>query len=122
MNRCTEWRGEHAAVFDNRVNYIDRLAKYEDSGLEPEEIAGLANFRERMDNIKAVQYRRYYSEHVFQELVAYFDDRKISDDEVENAIRLDSYDSRVAVMTRTQAEKVFGFKWVVETEPDDESG
>lgn len=38
MNRCTEWRGEHAAVSDNHVNYIDRLAKYEDSGLEPEEI------------------------------------------------------------------------------------
>lgn len=111
MNRCTEWRGEHAAVSDNHVNYIDRLAKYEDSGLEPEEIAGLANFRERMDHIKAVQYRRYYSEHVFQDVVAYFDDRKINDDEVENAIRLDSYDSRVAVMPRIQAEKVFGFKW-----------
>lgn len=38
MNRCTEWRGEHAAVFDNRVNYIDRLARYEDTGLDPEEI------------------------------------------------------------------------------------
>lgn len=121
MNRCTEWRGEHAAVFDNRVNYIDRLARYEDSGLKPEEIADLVNFRECMDRIKAVQYRRYYSEHVFQELVAYFNDRKISDDEVENAIRLDSYDSRVAVMTRTQAEKVFGFKWLYGDGLEDES-
>lgn len=30
MKRCTEWRGEHAAVVDNHVNYIDRLARYED--------------------------------------------------------------------------------------------
>ena len=38
MSRCTEWRGEHAAVMDNKVNYIDRLARYEDTGLEPEEV------------------------------------------------------------------------------------
>lgn len=30
MSRCTEWRGPHAAVVDNHVNYIDRLARYED--------------------------------------------------------------------------------------------
>lgn len=30
MSRCTEWRGRHAAVVDNHVNYIDRLARYED--------------------------------------------------------------------------------------------
>ena len=41
MNRCTEWRGEHAAVTVNTVNYIDRLARYEDTGMEPEEIAGI---------------------------------------------------------------------------------
>ena len=38
MIRCTEWRGEHAAIVDNHVNYIDRLAQYEDTGLAPEEI------------------------------------------------------------------------------------
>lgn len=42
MKRCTEWRGEHAAVFDNTVNYIDRLARYEDAGYEPEELSALA--------------------------------------------------------------------------------
>lgn len=30
MSRCTEWRGDHAAVVDNHVNYIDLLARYED--------------------------------------------------------------------------------------------
>lgn len=30
MKRCTEWRGEHAVVVDNHVNYIDKLALYED--------------------------------------------------------------------------------------------
>lgn len=38
MDRCTEWRGEHAAVTTNYVNYIDRLARYEDTGLAPEDI------------------------------------------------------------------------------------
>lgn len=31
MSRCTEWCGEHAAVVDNHVNYIDKLALYEDA-------------------------------------------------------------------------------------------
>lgn len=38
MKRLTEWRGEHAAIVNHRENYIDRLAAYEDTGLEPEEI------------------------------------------------------------------------------------
>lgn len=38
MKRCTEWRGEHAAVVDHRTNYIDLLAHYEDTGLTPGEI------------------------------------------------------------------------------------
>lgn len=38
MERCTEWRGEHAAVMAHNVNYVDRLARYEDTGLEPDEI------------------------------------------------------------------------------------
>ena len=37
MERLTEWRGEHAAIANHRENYIDRLAAYEDTGLEPEE-------------------------------------------------------------------------------------
>ena len=31
MERLTEWRGEHAAVVNHHVNYIDRLARYEDA-------------------------------------------------------------------------------------------
>lgn len=38
MDRCTVWCGEHAAVYDHSVNYIDRLARYEDTGLTPEEV------------------------------------------------------------------------------------
>lgn len=38
MDRVTEWRGEHAAVVNNHVNYIDLLAQYEDSDLTPAEI------------------------------------------------------------------------------------
>lgn len=38
MNRLTSWMGEHAAVIDNHANYIDRLAAYEDTGLEPQEV------------------------------------------------------------------------------------
>ena len=41
MERVTEWRGDHAAVCNHHVNYIDRLARYEDTDLEPEEINGL---------------------------------------------------------------------------------
>ena len=45
MERLTEWRGEHAAVVNHHKNYIDRLAAYEDTGLEPEDIENtLANF------------------------------------------------------------------------------
>lgn len=39
----TEWCGEHAAVVDNHVNYIDRLAEYEDSDMTPTE------FKEAVD-------------------------------------------------------------------------
>lgn len=42
FRRCTEWRGEHAAVMDHDVNYVDLLAKYEDTGLTPEEIIDAA--------------------------------------------------------------------------------
>lgn len=52
MNRCTEWRGEHAAVIARDVNYIDRLAQYEDTGMEPEEIAGL------LGDLREIPFRR----------------------------------------------------------------
>lgn len=42
MERLTEWRGEHAAVVNHHENYIDRLAAYEDTGLEPDIVKGLA--------------------------------------------------------------------------------
>lgn len=38
MDRLTEWRGKHAAIVEHHANYIDRLAAYEDTGTEPEEI------------------------------------------------------------------------------------
>ena len=41
MNRLTEWSGEHAAVMNIHENYIDRLAYYEDTDLEPDEIVKL---------------------------------------------------------------------------------
>ena len=45
LERLTEWRGEHAAVVNHHVNYIDRLAAYEDIELMPEEIvATLMNY------------------------------------------------------------------------------
>ena len=41
MGMCTEWSGEHAAVTAHNINYIDRLARYEDTGMEPEELIAL---------------------------------------------------------------------------------
>lgn len=41
MGMCTEWSGEHAAVTAHNINYIDRLARYEDTGLEPAELIAL---------------------------------------------------------------------------------
>ena len=38
MERLTEWFGEHAAVVNHHVNYIDRLAAYEDTGATPDEL------------------------------------------------------------------------------------
>ena len=46
MERLTEWRGEHAAVVNNHANYIDRLAAYEDTGLEPEEVAQCRKYKD----------------------------------------------------------------------------
>lgn len=40
-DRCTEWRGDHAAIVDNHVNYIDLLALYEDLVFSPETLAGI---------------------------------------------------------------------------------
>lgn len=40
-DRCTEWRGEHAAIVDNHVNYIDLLALYEDLVFSPETLAAI---------------------------------------------------------------------------------
>ena len=48
MERLTEWRGEHAAVVNNHANYIDRLAAYEDAGLEPEQVKDMAENAETM--------------------------------------------------------------------------
>ena len=50
LKRCTEWRGEHAAVFDHGVNFIDRLAQYEDTGLTPEQISAIRDQQEAEKN------------------------------------------------------------------------
>lgn len=39
--RCTEWRGEHAAIVDHHVNHIDLLALYEDLVYSPETLAAI---------------------------------------------------------------------------------
>lgn len=75
-------------------------------------IEELSAFRERINHIHAIQYLYYYGDHAVQEQVAYFDDREIGEDEVSMLIKVDYYDPRVAVLTRKQAEKVFGFKWI----------
>ncbi len=55
MERSTEWRGEHAAVVNNHANYIDRLALYEDTGLEPEEIKRLPSaWMEKVKELEAI--------------------------------------------------------------------
>lgn len=55
MERLTEWRGEHAAIVDNHANYIDRLAAYEDTGLEPEEIKRLPSvWMEKVKELEAI--------------------------------------------------------------------
>lgn len=43
MERLTEWMGGHAAVVNHHANYIDRLAAYEDTGLEPREIESIVD-------------------------------------------------------------------------------
>lgn len=85
-------------------------------------IEELSEFRERMNHIFAVQYLFYYSEHVVQERVAYFNDTEIQEDEVGRVIHDDFYDSRVVVMPRVQAEKVFGYKWIEKEMPTNNEG
>ena len=74
-------------------------------------IEELTRFRERMDNIKAVQFVYHYGDNKTQEMVGYFDVREINEDEVLKLINTDRYNPRVTIMTRRQAELVFGFKW-----------
>lgn len=53
MERLTEWRGEHAAIVNHHENYIDRLAAYEDTGLEPEEIKAFVSTAEFLTRAEA---------------------------------------------------------------------
>lgn len=41
MDRLTEWRGKNASIANHHVDYIERLARYEDTGLTPEEVLQL---------------------------------------------------------------------------------
>lgn len=56
MERVTEWRGEHAAIVNNHVNYIDRLAEYEDTSFTPQQIRSLHG--EWNANRSALDYAR----------------------------------------------------------------
>ena len=56
MERLTQWMGEHAAVVNNHENYIDRLARYEDLDLTPEEIAYLVKFYKEKTSVKEIEY------------------------------------------------------------------
>ena len=51
MNRMTEWRGEHAAVVNHHANYIDRLAAYEDTGIDPDELRIIGDIKRFKDEI-----------------------------------------------------------------------
>lgn len=97
----------------------DIACDYEEAADAIEE---LSEFRERMNHIFAVQYLFYYSEHVVQERVAYFNDTEIQEDEVGRVIHDDFYDPRVVVMARVQAEKVFGYKWIEKETPPNNEG
>lgn len=49
MERLTSWMGEHAAVVNHHANYIDRLAAYEDTGVEPEKLKKLVDAIKRQE-------------------------------------------------------------------------
>ena len=78
-----------------------------------EYISSLVAFRERMDHIKAIQYVAQFG-NVSEDMVAYFDDRKISEKEVLEYITTSSpvcYNSKIVCINRDYAENVFGYKW-----------
>lgn len=67
MERVTEWRGEHAAIVNNHVNYIDLLAEYEDTGFTPQEIKSLHG--EWNANRNALDYARAERDAVTKRLI-----------------------------------------------------
>lgn len=74
-------------------------------------IQELSDFRERMDHIRAIQYMWCNGPYLMGEMVAYYDDRNITEDEAREAVHSGSFDPRVVSIFRTQAEQVFGYKW-----------
>lgn len=72
----------------------------------------LLEFKMRMDHIKAMQFKWYNGPYMMGEMVAYFDVRQISEDEVKKIIHEGMYDDRVVTVYRGQAEKVFGYNWL----------
>ena len=58
VGRITEWRGEHAAIVDHHVNYIDKLARYEDIG-EIGEIVPILRSHWVYKDRHRKSYRRY---------------------------------------------------------------
>lgn len=87
--RVTEWMGEHAAVVDNHANYIDRLAQFEDVGLEPDVILELLADAIAMDK-KSKEYRRMNKESIMRaanaiiEALLFCDDVAFVDDVVQH--------------------------------------
>ena len=67
---------------------------------------------DRIDHICAIQYTKGYFGSKMSDMVAMYDDREISEEEVVRYIRSEEYTSRVVHMYREQAEAVFGFRWL----------
>lgn len=98
----------------NRRICIQRFGSLENFPLLREAadiIETLSAFRERMDHIKAIQYISHYGGGLDFERVAYFDDRNTTEEKVRSLLSIDFYDPRITIMTRQQAELVFGYKW-----------
>lgn len=79
-------------------------------------IEELSSFHERMDHICAIQYMWCNGPYLMGEMVAYFDDRNITEDEARATVYSDTYDPRIVSMYRAQAEQVFGYKWLDATD------
>lgn len=58
MGRITEWHSGHAAILDHHVNYIDKLAQYEDIG-EPNNVVPIIHSHWIYKKRHRKSYHRY---------------------------------------------------------------